>query len=98
MSATSVAEKKKHHLKPDKIICALCRASLRKSVVGFLTNVALCRCPGLMSLVPDFLSLGSSKPKLKNSPKITVLNLKIFALGDSVSHKEYPGPKKKFAV
>ena len=55
--------------------------------------VALCRCPGFASLVPDFLSLGhkATKPKLIN--KFTEnygLNQSqtFFALFYSVSNKE----------
>ena len=40
-----------------------------------LTAVALCRCPGLTSLVPNVFSLGYgvTKPKFKISQKIGVL-------------------------
>ena len=39
-------------------------------------SVALCRCPGLSSLVPNVFSLGYgvTKPKFKNSQKIGVLS------------------------
>ena len=42
----------------------------------FFTTVALCRCLGFTSLVPDFLSQGHwvTKTKLTNSQKITVLS------------------------